>query len=74
MAEDAGKVEVSFSVNGHRHTLHVHPMARLLDVLREELHLTGTKEGCGEGDLPEPRRAVARGSAAPARSGSTANW
>jgi carbon-monoxide dehydrogenase small subunit len=27
-----------------------HPMARLLDVLRTSLHLTGTKEGCGEGE------------------------
>ena len=38
------------TVNGVRHTISVHPMTRLLDVLREELHLTGTKEGCGEGE------------------------
>jgi carbon-monoxide dehydrogenase small subunit len=37
-------------VNGVAHTLNVPPMARLLDVLREELGLTGTKEGCGEGE------------------------
>ncbi len=48
---DAGrKVAVTCKVNGQTHTLRVYPMARLLDVLREELHLTGTKEGCGEGE------------------------
>ncbi len=41
---------VSFSVNGEQRTLDVPPMRRLLDVLREELRLTGTKEGCGEGE------------------------
>ena len=44
------KSEVSFKVNGLQHRVEVFPMARLLDVLREELQLTGTKEGCGEGE------------------------
>lgn len=44
------KREISFTVNGSRRTVLVHPMARLLDVLREELRLTGAKEGCGEGE------------------------
>ena len=44
------KTEIEFKVNGESHKLDVFPMARLLDVLREELHLTGTKEGCGEGE------------------------
>ena len=44
------KTEIEFKVNGESHTLDVFPMARLLDVLRENLHLTGTKEGCGEGE------------------------
>ena len=39
-----------FTVNGHAVEARVHPMARLLDVLREELGLTGSKEGCGEGE------------------------
>jgi aerobic carbon-monoxide dehydrogenase small subunit len=41
---------VNFTVNGKSRKLEVFPMARLLDVLREELKLTGTKEGCGEGE------------------------
>ena len=43
-------IQISFTVNGERRTLEVFPMARLLDVLREQLLLTGTKEGCGEGE------------------------
>lgn len=41
---------VEFTVNGEKREVEVFPMARLLDVLREELLLTGTKEGCGEGE------------------------
>src|SRR5437868_11236947 len=48
--EMVGKVAVGCTVNGKPVSLHAHPMARLLDVLREELKLTGTKEGCGEGE------------------------
>ena len=48
--ESRGKVPVHCVVNGEPQTLEVFPMARLLDVLREELRLTGTKEGCGEGE------------------------
>jgi len=43
-------IEVRCSVNGKQQTLKAYPMERLLDVLREQLHLTGTKEGCGEGE------------------------
>ncbi|MGB7265048.1 MAG: (2Fe-2S)-binding protein [Terracidiphilus sp.] len=41
---------IHFTVNGTSRTVNVPPMKRLLDVLREDLHLTGTKEGCGEGE------------------------
>src|SRR5579859_6870608 len=41
---------IHFMVNGDAREVHVPPMKRLLDVLREDLHLTGTKEGCGEGE------------------------
>jgi carbon-monoxide dehydrogenase small subunit len=44
------KTAIEFEVNGESHKLDVFPMARLLDVLREDLRLTGTKEGCGEGE------------------------
>lgn len=40
----------SLRVNGQPHSVQTHPMARLLDVLRCDLQLTGTKEGCGEGE------------------------
>ncbi|HTV06324.1 MAG TPA: (2Fe-2S)-binding protein [Acidobacteriaceae bacterium] len=41
---------IAMTVNGVECTVEVHPMERLLDVLRERLGLTGTKEGCGEGE------------------------
>jgi carbon-monoxide dehydrogenase small subunit len=44
------EVSLTLNVNGTSHTVSVHPLARLLDVLREDLQLTGTKEGCGEGE------------------------
>ena len=47
---DSAHVEVRCRVNGTDVSLQGHPMARLLDVLRTALHLTGTKEGCGEGE------------------------
>lgn len=41
---------INFTLNGEPCSVIVPPMKRLLDVLREDLHLTGTKEGCGEGE------------------------
>jgi aerobic carbon-monoxide dehydrogenase small subunit len=43
-------VKVTLDVNGTQHAIEVSPWKRLLDVLREDLRLTGTKEGCGEGE------------------------
>ena len=37
-------------MNGRRVQVNAHPLKRLLDVLREDCGLTGTKEGCGEGE------------------------
>jgi carbon-monoxide dehydrogenase small subunit len=45
-----GEIKIDCTVNGELRTVQAHPMSRLLDVLREQLHLTGTKEGCGEGE------------------------
>ena len=50
MPEAAGKIRVQCEINGRATEFHVYPMARLLDVLREQARLTGTKEGCGEGE------------------------
>ena len=44
------QIEIRCVINGRAQTIHAHPMERLLDVLRTQLHLTGTKEGCGEGE------------------------
>src|SRR2546430_16680350 len=43
-------MKVEFQVNGTMREVDAPPMRRLLDVLREDLRLTGTKEGCGEGE------------------------
>jgi aerobic carbon-monoxide dehydrogenase small subunit len=51
MTERPGaKREISLIVNGEAKKVCAYPMARLLDVLRQDLGLTGTKEGCGEGE------------------------
>jgi aerobic carbon-monoxide dehydrogenase small subunit len=41
---------ITLTVNGEPHSVTTPPLKRLLDVLREDLRLTGTKEGCGEGE------------------------
>jgi len=46
----SAKKEIHCTVNDTPRAIEVYPMERLLDVLREQLHLTGTKEGCGEGE------------------------
>lgn len=48
--ESGSKACISFMVNGDPKTVRAYPMERLLDVLRQQLQLTGTKEGCGEGE------------------------
>ena len=42
-------VDVTLEVNGRRHALTIEPRVSLLDALRENLHLTGTKKGCDRG-------------------------
>jgi aerobic carbon-monoxide dehydrogenase small subunit len=49
-SDNHSKCELALTVNGKVETVRVYPMERLLDVLRQELGLTGTKEGCGEGE------------------------
>lgn len=44
------KVKIKFKVNNKEYSLEVFPNKRLLDILREDLGLTGTKEGCGVGE------------------------
>ena len=44
------EIEITFTLNGKPHALHVQPWRTLLEVIREDLNLTGTKEGCGQGE------------------------
>lgn len=44
------ETDITCTINGESRTFHVHPMVRLIDLLREHAQLTGTKEGCGEGE------------------------
>ncbi|MBL4688578.1 MAG: (2Fe-2S)-binding protein [Nannocystaceae bacterium] len=50
MSESPAQSYLRLSVNGVAREVSVHPMTRLIDVLREDVALTGTKEGCGEGE------------------------
>ncbi|MEZ4404136.1 MAG: (2Fe-2S)-binding protein [Kofleriaceae bacterium] len=43
-------MNLDLTVNGQARTVEASPWRRLLDLVREDLHLTGTKEGCGEGE------------------------
>jgi carbon-monoxide dehydrogenase small subunit len=42
--------KISFMLNGTLQELHIQPWRTLLEIIREDLQLTGTKEGCGEGE------------------------
>lgn len=44
------KIPVKLKVNGETYEIMIAPYRTLLDVLREELHLTGSKKGCDVGD------------------------
>jgi aerobic carbon-monoxide dehydrogenase small subunit len=50
MKSSGAKCEISLTVNSELRTVRAYPMERLLDVLRQQLDLTGAKEGCGEGE------------------------
>ena len=50
MSDATSKVKINCTVNGEPATFEAYPLTRLLDALRERLRLTGTKEGCGEGE------------------------
>lgn len=43
-------IQLSFRLNGKDYSIETQDNRRMVDVLREDLHLTGTKEGCGVGE------------------------
>ncbi len=44
------KMEVNYTINGRKYEAYIEPNRTLLEVVRDELRLTGAKEGCGTGD------------------------
>ena len=44
------KLVIELIINGNKRKIETSPSTRLLDLLRDDLHLTGTKEGCGKGE------------------------
>jgi len=44
------KLTIELTINGKKREVETTPSTRLLDLLRDDLHLTGTKEGCGKGE------------------------
>jgi carbon-monoxide dehydrogenase small subunit len=50
LLSEESRTAIHLKVNGRNESVAVHPLTRLLDVIREDLRLTGTKEGCGEGE------------------------
>jgi len=44
------KLTIEFIINGQKRKIETTPFTRLLDLIRDDLHLTGTKEGCGKGE------------------------
>jgi len=44
------KLTIGLIINGQKETIETTPSTRLLDLIRDDLHLTGTKEGCGKGE------------------------
>jgi carbon-monoxide dehydrogenase small subunit len=50
LSQSAAKSDITLVVNGKSVTFRAFAMERLLDVLRTQIGLTGTKEGCGEGE------------------------
>ena len=50
MEKTLAKLEVHYTINGRAHEAYIEPNLTLLEVVRDELRLTGTKEGCGTGD------------------------
>ena len=50
LAPTSRKMEINYTINGRKYNAYIEPNRTLLEVVRDELRLTGAKEGCGTGD------------------------